>query len=62
VLSAVTGLAAYVVVGILTVPHGQYGLIVGNLAGTLWLFGIAVVTPLAMLLARHILHPRPSLL
>ena len=55
---AVTGLATYVVVGLLTIPHGQYGLIVGNLAGTIWLFGVAVVTPLAMLLCGRILRPR----
>lgn len=58
VLAAVTGLAAYAMVGILTIPHGQYGLIIGNLAGNIWLFGIAVVTPVAVALCGRILHPR----
>ncbi|HEV7167632.1 MAG TPA: hypothetical protein VGN49_06635, partial [Micrococcaceae bacterium] len=60
VLAAVTGLAAYAMVGILTIPHGQYGLIIGNLSGNIWLFGIAVVTPVAVALCGRILHPRRS--
>ncbi|MDQ6754162.1 MAG: PIG-L family deacetylase [Actinomycetota bacterium] len=58
VLAAVTGLAAYAMVGILTIPHGLYGMIIGNLAGNIWLFGIAVVTPVAVAICGRILHPR----
>ncbi|MCZ2404517.1 PIG-L family deacetylase [Paenarthrobacter sp. Z7-10] len=55
-----TGLAAYAVAGILAVSRGGSALIVGNLSGNVWLFGIAAMTPLAAIACALILHPRRS--
>jgi hypothetical protein len=42
----VTGGATYLCAGLLSLQLGAYGMILGNLQGTVWLYGIAVVTPL----------------
>lgn len=42
----VCGAATYFCVGLLSVPLGGYGMISANLQGNVWLFGIALVTPL----------------
>ncbi|MGA7203494.1 MAG: hypothetical protein WBX27_02565 [Specibacter sp.] len=42
----VTGGAAYLCTGLLSIQLGAYGMISANLQGTVWLYGIAVVTPL----------------
>ena len=48
-LGMVTGAAAYAMCVIFSIPHGQVGLIISNLAGNLWLYGVAGVTVLYML-------------
>lgn len=52
------GAAAYATAGVLSLRLGSFGLITGNLQGTLWLYGIAVVTPLAALLVWRLLRVR----
>ncbi len=58
-LSAVSGFAAYLVAGLLSIPRGEYGLVIANLQGTVWLYGIAVVTPLAALGCAYMLRRQP---
>ncbi len=52
------GAAAYATAGVLSLQLGSVGLITGNLQGTVWLYGIAVVTPLAALLVWRLLPVR----
>ena len=55
-MSMLTGVVTYVCAGVLSLQVGSYGLISGNLQGELWLYGIAVVTPLVALLCLWILR------
>jgi N-acetyl-1-D-myo-inositol-2-amino-2-deoxy-alpha-D-glucopyranoside deacetylase len=41
------GAAAYMMAGLLSLRLGSFGLIFDNLQGRVWLYGIALVTPLA---------------
>ena len=56
--AVVTGAMAYVTVGLLSIPLEGYGLVQGNLPGSLWLYGSAVVTALMGAAAAFILRPR----
>ncbi|MBG0740348.1 PIG-L family deacetylase [Paeniglutamicibacter antarcticus] len=55
-LSAISGFFAYVVAGILSIPRGDYGLIIGDVQGNVWLYGIAVVTPLSAVVCVYLLR------
>lgn len=55
-VAMLAGVFTYITAGVLSLQIGSYGLISGNLQGELWLYGIAVVTPLASLLCLSILR------
>ncbi|WP_427018803.1 PIG-L family deacetylase [Pseudarthrobacter sp. P1] len=55
-VSLAVGAVAYAVAGILSIPRGGLGLIVANLQGNVWLYGIAVATPIAALICRSVLR------
>jgi hypothetical protein len=57
-LSAVTGGVAYALAGIFAAPRNGYSLIIANLQGALWLYGSALCTVLAVVLAWLILRRR----
>ncbi|WP_434613952.1 PIG-L family deacetylase [Arthrobacter sp. A5] len=59
-LSAVSGFAAYLVAGLLAIPRGEYGLVIGDLQGTVWLYGIAVATLAAGLGCAYVLRHHRS--
>ncbi|WP_157374977.1 hypothetical protein [Arthrobacter alpinus] len=40
------GGATYLCAGLLSIPRGGFGMISANVQGNVWLYGIAVVTPL----------------
>ncbi len=40
------GAAAYLCAGVLSLQRGPFGMISANVQGTVWLYGIAVATPL----------------
>ncbi|WP_104091685.1 hypothetical protein [Arthrobacter sp. GMC3] len=40
------GAASYLCAGLLSIPRGGFGMISGNIQGNVWLYGMAVVTPL----------------
>lgn len=44
------GAAAYATAGVLSLQLGAFGMILDNLPGRIWLYGIAVATPLTALL------------
>lgn len=50
-LGMVTGAATYATCVIFSIPHGQVGLIIASLSGNIWLYGVAVVTVLYMLVS-----------
>lgn len=52
------GAAAYLCAGTLSLQLGGFGMISSNLQGLVWLYGIAVVTPLTGLLALGVLRSR----
>ena len=52
------GAAAYATAGLLSLPLGTFGLILDNIQGRTWLYGIAVVTPLAALAVWALLRRR----
>lgn len=43
-LGVILGVITYVTCVMFSIPHGQVALIMGDLAGSVWLYGIAVVT------------------
>ncbi|MGO4384213.1 hypothetical protein [Specibacter sp. RAF43] len=53
-----TGGAAYLCAGVLSMQFGAFGMISGNVQGNVWLYGIAVATPLVAWWAWAILRPR----
>jgi hypothetical protein len=55
-LSAVTGGVAYALAGWLAAPRNGYSLIIANLQGALWLYGSALCTVLAVVLAWFVLR------
>lgn len=50
------GAAAYLTAGVLSLQLGSVGMITNNLQGTVWLYGIAIVTPLTAWLAWALLR------
>lgn len=52
------GAAAYVTAGVLSLQLGSVGIITGNLQGNVWLYGIAIATPLTAWLVNIILKSR----
>lgn len=54
--SVLCGAGSYATAGLLAIPRGGYGLIINNLQGNLWLYGIAVVTPAAAWLCAAVLR------
>lgn len=52
------GAAAYVTAGVLSLQLGSVGIITGNLQGNVWLYGIAIATPLTAWLVNNILKSR----
>jgi N-acetyl-1-D-myo-inositol-2-amino-2-deoxy-alpha-D-glucopyranoside deacetylase len=50
------GAAAYLCAGLLSMQRGAFGMISANIQGTVWLYGIALVTPLAAWLSWTILR------
>ncbi|MCU6479385.1 N-acetyl-1-D-myo-inositol-2-amino-2-deoxy-alpha-D-glucopyranoside deacetylase [Arthrobacter silviterrae] len=51
------GGAAYLCAGLLSLRLGAFGMISANLQGNLWLYGIAVLTPVMAWIAVLILRP-----
>ncbi|MHA7176851.1 hypothetical protein ACX80D_09360 [Arthrobacter sp. Sr24] len=52
------GAAAYLTAGVLSLQLGAVGIITGNLQGNVWLYGIAVATPLTAWLVNVLLKSR----
>lgn len=52
------GGAAYFMAGALSLQLGSFGMITNNLQGTIWLYGIAVVTPLTAWLTWALLRSK----
>lgn len=52
------GAATYATAGLLSLQLGSIGMIIDNLQGRIWLYGIAVVTPVAALLVWRLLRVR----
>lgn len=52
------GAAAYVTAGVLSLQLGSVGIITGNLQGNVWLYGIAIATPLTAWLVNILLKSR----
>ncbi len=52
------GAAAYLTAGVLSLQLGSVGIITGNLQGNVWLYGIAIATPLTAWLVNIILKSR----
>lgn len=52
------GAAAYLTAGVLSLQLGSVGIITGNLQGNVWLYGIAVATPLTAWLVNVLLKSR----
>ncbi|WP_125609654.1 hypothetical protein [Specibacter cremeus] len=50
-----TGFVVYACVGAFSIQRGAAGLVSSNLQGVVWLYGIAVVTPLTALLGAWLL-------
>jgi N-acetyl-1-D-myo-inositol-2-amino-2-deoxy-alpha-D-glucopyranoside deacetylase len=50
------GAAAYLCAGVLSLQRGAFGMISANIQGNVWLFGIAVATPLVAWLAWAVLR------
>ncbi|MCQ9165946.1 MULTISPECIES: hypothetical protein [unclassified Arthrobacter] len=55
-LVVLCGGAAYLCAGVLSQQRGAFGMISANIQGTVWLFGIAVVSPLMAWLAWAVLR------
>ncbi|MDJ0314104.1 hypothetical protein [Arthrobacter sp. H35-D1] len=57
-VAVVCGAAAYLTAGALSLQLGSVGMITNNLQGTVWLYGIAVATPLTSWLAWALLRKK----
>ncbi len=54
----VCGAAAYLTAGALSLQLGSFGMITNNVQGSVWLYGIAVVTPLVAWLSWALLRSK----